>query len=1427
MFGASLLGASLKYAHDHERRRGAGGGRPGAAAQEELVNNALLYLGIVLVAALAALFAAPSFVDWGRYRATFEAEASRLLAREVRVAGPIAVTLLPVPSMRFEKVRIADPTAEFGEPLLRAEVFTLRLAVPPLLKGAIEATRIDIEQPTVRLVQDGKGGGNWQAIATTTGPKLPFAAGDVSLGDVRVNRGTVTLYGADGNERGRVQGITGELSAATLLGPWRVRADLEVGDVRRELRLATILPDADGKVRFKATMTIAGQATTWTLDGVATDPLGQPSLEGELSARLPLSTAAATGGSDARAAGTRVPLAELKARAKADSREFAIEDLALAFEADAQPQVLGGTIRGTWQSGLELEARLAAQWLDLDRIGGDDARRYGGAGGVGVLASAHGALDRLLRFFPEAGGGRYAVSIEQASLGKEVVSGVQVEVVRRAGGLGLERLEAGLPGGARFAAAGTLALGRSLRFDGDVRLYGASLPRLLGWAARGVPLPEIGGPGPFSLIAATSLDERTVALRSARLEAAGSFVRGSLVYTAGSSRSLSVELDADAVDLPRLGVATFDRSQAMNALRALVGAGFGFDARLRVASLTTGAHRLDDVALRANLGGDALTLTSLAFALGDGTRFTAEGQLNDVAGNPRGRIRGHTHVASAVGRNAIGALLGVSGPVQALEETAGVRLPVGYAGTVHVGTRAAGALDIRLDARHAAGRLELDLAADGGSEGWHGRPLDLRLALTGASARAWLTAVPDAGAAEPAEGAASNAAAATVPARVLLEARGPDAARLAFLAVAEAPEGRFTLTGQASVPGPGTPPAAAAPAAAGASAVSTTEAVDGGWLARRLRGSRASGRLAADVRDAAVFARLAGLVPPASLVGAPFAGRLDLEWRDRRIGVEGYDLAFAGRRIGGRLEIERDADGAGAKLAGSLEVDRLSLIALAPSGSATSGGPPRADGNVWSDTQLDLASLGNVRGALDIAAGRLEIAPGLDLTGATFSLALAADTIAVEKLAAPVIGGRLEGRLALARAPAGVEFSLQLALARGRLDALVGATGGKPVASGEIDLRVDMQGRALSFRGLAGAVKGKGSLALRNAVLDRLAPTAIAMVAENVLSGKIAIRTEAPGADDATAAAGSPVVAALYGELGRGRVELGSRRVAITVADGVLAVERFTAPATSGSVEVTTRLDLASLVADSDWRLDLRLVGAREGVAPKQLPPVTVGFVGPLGQWSQLRTRIDAGAFERELVVMRMEREVQELERLRREDETRAAEEAERQRARETLPSGEPAPAPGAAPEGGVPSPPAPTPAIRPGWAPAPQLVAPPRPALGPGRSEAPPASGQGAPSVPIPRAASTPPSASPPRLVVPLFAPVDQHLPPVPGAAPPPPPNSDPTSAAAVSEPAAAETSPPQKRLPTVVGKSVPRAAPAPAVPVWPGPIFAPSGQP
>ena len=231
------------------------------------MSNGLLYIAGLFSLALAALFAVPHFVDWNGYRGVFEEEATRILGREVRVGGDVNVRLLPAPYVSFEKLRIADPTGTTGEPFFRADSFTMRLSVAPLLKGIIEANEIVLEKPVLRLAVDAEGGGNWRSFSIAPG-SLPFVPAGVTLQSVKIVDGVIAFHGPKGIGFAELDGLNGELKAESIDGPFAFKGITKWQGGDREVRISTGATEADGGIRFKAIVRgTSGGASVYSVDG--------------------------------------------------------------------------------------------------------------------------------------------------------------------------------------------------------------------------------------------------------------------------------------------------------------------------------------------------------------------------------------------------------------------------------------------------------------------------------------------------------------------------------------------------------------------------------------------------------------------------------------------------------------------------------------------------------------------------------------------------------------------------------------------------------------------------------------------------------------------------------------------------------------------------------------------------------------------------------------------------------------------------------------------------------------------------------------------------------------------------------------------------------------------------------------------------------
>jgi hypothetical protein len=325
-----------------------------------------------------------------------------------------------------------------------------------------------------------------------------------------------------------------------------------------------------------------------------------------------------------------------------------------------------------------------------------------------------------------------------------------------------------------------------------------------------------------------------------------------------------------------------------------------------------------------------------------------------------------------------------------------------------------------------------------------------------------------------------------------------------------------------------------------------------------------------------------------------------------------------------------------------------------------------APADIWPEQAFDLSALDQLNGKVSARIGALALEPGLTISDATLEASFGPQGVSVSKLEGTAIGGKLTSRLDIERGLAGVGLngSLRIDIAS-TPEATASAGAGSPgdVAS----LAVDFSGRALSPAALVSSLTGKGTISAGDATLTGMSPTSIAGVVEAALSGK------GPSSGDALLQA---VIAAAK----QGEVKLGKVEIPVVVGDGAVKLDKVTIEAPDGRSTFSSVIDLASMKLDSEWQIEPRL--NRPSAAAQQrsyLPAVTVVYTGKLSALSSLEPTVSTSALERELSVRKMERDVDQLEFLRKQDQARARQERERRKAMEAL-TPPPAPAPSAAP---------------------------------------------------------------------------------------------------------------------------------------------------
>jgi uncharacterized protein involved in outer membrane biogenesis len=1186
------------------------------------MSNFFVGLAVFLITIIGSLFAIPYFVDWNSYRGVFEDEATRFLGREVRVGGAVNLHLLPVPSFRLERVRIADASSTLREPFFRADSLAFKLSIAPLFRGIIEANEIEFRRPVLRLARDDRGGWNWQSFGQVFA-NAAYLPSNIALTSLKITDGVLAVHGARGSERLRLDGIDGELSAPAIDGPYRFRGTFGKGGAEREIRIATAKPDAEAGVRFRTSIRLAETGAAYLIDARLLDLMAEPKLDGELSARLPI--AGPPRGQSPRLPASAAPedrdgasglALDLKGLLRADASGGSLSDVALSFEQGGSPQLIVGEAKASWQDNVELEVDLSSRWLDLDRIAGaaDGARP-----GESLLPFALRAREML----PANARSRVALSVDQANLGGEPISGVHLTVSREKDRLEIEQLRLGMPGGSRAELQGALTgPADAPEFSGRINVRGTSLLRAVGWLSKTPALGDSKGDGAFGVHAELAISGGRAAARDIVGDLFGTPLSGEADWRWQGRPEVSLRLEAPQIDARGLAPAQLSFAEALQAMLAgpwsdwtsTPAAGKRADAAapdlrlsLDAGRLLTATHTYRDVAVQLRLKSGNLELPLLRLADEGGGLIDFKGTLDNVLTRPRGSLTGVVAAATAQDLDDLAHLVGLPEALRPAAQLAQALAPLRLAGSVQFGARTAGSRDLTLAGEANGATIKVSARLDGASAGWRAGP-----------------------------------------AEVVATIDAPDARKIAAL-LSDSGDARTDKGGQVLFKAKGVP-------AEGLSALLTLSAGDlaldfNGLLTVLETGNKIAGDVHLRAPDGQRLATLAGLSPPLSFAGVGIEGGFTLTADAAATTLERLALNADGSEVRGRIGVSRA--GGRRQVDARLNVGQISVRSLlAPlldrRLAAITGAAEAAlagQQTPWPDEPFDLEALSGIDAHVILGVGRLALSDGLELKEATLDLTLKEGKLDVGRLEGAGLGGRARLAFALDGGGGGAEVKGSLSLLDGGLEASAGVTpGGTAGAAGRVAAELAFSGRGANPRNLISALQGQGRAQL-DGTLAGLWPGAISLAAGEVFKND-------------PERLRSVLKEALARGLNAERLPLPSE-IALEIADGQLRSKAIVIDGSGSRATGSAAVNLLTLLFESDWRLEE--VPAALGSKPP-LPAVLIGYRGPLSVLAKLEPAISTEALERELAVRKMEHDVEELERLRQLDEARRRSEAERLR---------------------------------------------------------------------------------------------------------------------------------------------------------------------
>ncbi|MCB1443183.1 MAG: AsmA family protein, partial [Methyloceanibacter sp.] len=635
------------------------------------MNSLLLTLTALFILVLSALFAAPLFIDWNDYRPAFEAHASKLIGRQVKMDGEVHLVVLPAPRLKFDGVRVANADGSLDTPFLEAKSLEAKIDVGTLLTGKVEAHQLTIIDPTLRLHIDGARNGNW----TDIGPRrtgTPFVPKDVLLDSVRVTGGTVEIV-KEGVSPFVFRNIDGEASAASLAGPYKVSATYDFEGRPQTLRFSTGSVNDSGQFRMKAALRDPNRSASYQLDGLVSGLRATPSYDGSLVMRVskldglgagepPQGDAEPMQGVDemgvaepeteeAEPRGLRetASFVELKGPLKATPDGAELTGFDLTLHASGRPQILKGTAKLDFRPPFRADARLAARWIDFDALFGAAADEDRPSPAAVVRMFSGWVLDEAARI----GQGTLSLDVEQAGLGGDLAGGLALKLASSNGGVTIERLDATLPGENHVTMSGSLRKSDSGPvFDGPLKIDGSGLRALTRWAAGDRAITGQAFVGDFSLSADATIGNGEVMLANANGTVSGTSFGGNFLYRAGETNLISLDLRSDRLDLREAlgdepiwsawlssaaGAPAADSASPGSSLLEQL-RGDEVHARVQVGELLLPGLTPGRLDAKLSLDRGDLDVQSLAFAAPYAINLNGKGRITSLAEAPSGQI---------------------------------------------------------------------------------------------------------------------------------------------------------------------------------------------------------------------------------------------------------------------------------------------------------------------------------------------------------------------------------------------------------------------------------------------------------------------------------------------------------------------------------------------------------------------------------------------------------------------------------------------------------------------------------------------------------------------------------------------------------------------------------------------------------------------
>ena len=609
------------------------------------MKKALFIVVGLVVLAIGAALVVPGMINWNDYRSEIAAKAREATGRRLAIDGDIGFTILPTPALQVSRLRLANLPGAAVPEMATISSLEVEVALIPLISGEIQINRVRVVKPVISIEVLADGRANYDFGSSGTSNKNSDGNTDLSLDSLVIEDAKITYIDAKSGLGETIEGLSAELSAGSLSGPFKAEGRLTARNLTTTFKASTGALNTGRSIPLNLALGLANGAGTMSFKG----SISQASAEGILKGKLVVTAPDALTLAQALQPVTGSEAPELPALKQKLSINGDIEASAKSAALNNIVTKIGettaaGAVSASFDKALNVDLALDVNRVNLDTWLQPAPEKDS----ANVTANTETDQPAAPFAIPADISGTAALTVSGITWKGSAIRQVEAAASVAKGVVNIEKIAANLPGGANIDLVGNLQAKNKLpQFEGAVRASADNLRAFLNWVGADISSVPMDRLRSSSLSATVRATPKLAEVYGIDLRLDSTKLTGGAAYAFRKRPAFSVDFAIDQLNLD-----VYQKKQPAEKPKAATGSLLSppsgklppdvarmlnaFDANLKLAVKKFTANgvsikgALVDVGL---LGGD-LTVRNIRTDDLGGAKFAFQGKASDLGGKP-------------------------------------------------------------------------------------------------------------------------------------------------------------------------------------------------------------------------------------------------------------------------------------------------------------------------------------------------------------------------------------------------------------------------------------------------------------------------------------------------------------------------------------------------------------------------------------------------------------------------------------------------------------------------------------------------------------------------------------------------------------------------------------------------------------------------